>query len=397
VSYTGFVNGQDSGVLGGTLSFSGTAQGAANAGAYAITLGGLTSGNYSFSYVAGTLTINRATPTLTWSPPADIVYGTALSGTQLNATASVGGTFVYGPGSGIMLNAGNGQSLGVAFTPADTVNYNLANAAVQINVNRGALTVTANDQSRAYGATNGVFTAGYAGFVNGDGSGALNGALSFSCLDTNGVNVDTNTPVGTYPIVASGQSAANYNLTYVNGTLTITPANSTATLVSSLNPSPFGSNVTFTATLTPVSPATGTPSGSVQFLTNGVALGDPVTLSGGVAAVSTTLLPSGSNAVAVAYAGDDNFLGSSNSLVQVVSLAVQPPSTLSIAANGDGTVTVTFQGTPGAQYVVQASTDLASPVAWANVSTNTASSNGTWTFTESTVGYSQRFFRSAKP
>jgi hypothetical protein len=69
-----------------------------------------------------------------------------------------------------------------------------------------------------------VFTAGYNGFVNGDGSGVLNGALSFSCLDTNGVAVDTNTPVGTYPIVVSGQSAANYNLSHVAGTLTVTQA-----------------------------------------------------------------------------------------------------------------------------------------------------------------------------
>jgi hypothetical protein len=202
---------------------------------------------------------------------------------------------------------------------------------------------------------------------------------------------------GSYVLTPGGLASGNYSFSYANGTLTINPANSTATLVSSLNPSPAGSNVTFTATLTPVAPATGTPGGSVQFLTNGVALGGPVPLSGGVAAVSTAGLPAGSNAVAVAYAGEGNFLGSSNSLVQVVSLAVQPPATLGIQANNDGTVTVTFQGSPGAQYVVQASTNLAAPVAWAPVSTNTASPEGTWTFTESTTGYNQHYFRPAQP
>ena len=60
-------------------------------------------------------------------------------------------------------------------------------------------------------------------------------------------------------------------------------------------------------------------------------------------------------------------------------------------------MTVTFQGTPGAQYVAQASANLASPAAWANVSTNTAGSDGAWTVTKSMAGYSQRYFRSAKP
>jgi hypothetical protein len=38
--------------------------------------------------------------TITWSAPADIVYGTALSATQLNATANVAGSFVYAPAAG---------------------------------------------------------------------------------------------------------------------------------------------------------------------------------------------------------------------------------------------------------------------------------------------------------
>ena len=45
-----------------------------------------------------TLTVNtKATPTITWATPAAITYGTALSATQLDATASVPGTFAYTP------------------------------------------------------------------------------------------------------------------------------------------------------------------------------------------------------------------------------------------------------------------------------------------------------------
>ena len=70
-----------------------------------------------------TLVVNKATPTITWSNPADITYGAALSDAQLGATASVPGSIVYTPASGFVLNAGNGQTLYVEFMPEDTTNY----------------------------------------------------------------------------------------------------------------------------------------------------------------------------------------------------------------------------------------------------------------------------------
>ena len=52
-------------------------------------------------------------PEITWSSPADIVYGTPLNSTHLNASASdkisgatVHGTFVYTPPIGTVLNVG---------------------------------------------------------------------------------------------------------------------------------------------------------------------------------------------------------------------------------------------------------------------------------------------------
>jgi uncharacterized repeat protein (TIGR01451 family) len=90
-----------------------------------------------------TIDVARATPTITWANPADIVYGTPLSATQLDATSSwslagvagsVAGTFVYTPAAGTLLGAGEGQVLSVAFTPADSADYNSASARATINV-----------------------------------------------------------------------------------------------------------------------------------------------------------------------------------------------------------------------------------------------------------------------
>ena len=56
------------------------------------------------------INVLKATPTITWANPADIIYGTALSATQLNATTTVPGTFAYTPAAGAVLSAGAAQS-----------------------------------------------------------------------------------------------------------------------------------------------------------------------------------------------------------------------------------------------------------------------------------------------
>ena len=66
----------------------------------------------------------RTIPTLAWLNPAPITYGTALSSNQLNASASVPGTFIYNPAAGTVLNSGT-NVLTVNFTPTDTTRLTL--------------------------------------------------------------------------------------------------------------------------------------------------------------------------------------------------------------------------------------------------------------------------------
>lgn len=100
--------------------------------------------NYNAATGTVAITINKAASVLTWPAPAAITAGTALSGTQLNATANVAGstatvagTFVYNPPAGTVLAAGT-HSLTVAFTPTDAVNYSGSTATVSILVNPAA-------------------------------------------------------------------------------------------------------------------------------------------------------------------------------------------------------------------------------------------------------------------
>ena len=80
-------------------------------------------------------------PAITWNAPAAITYGTALSSTQLSATANVAGTITYTPAAGTTLKAGK-QTLSATFIPTDTKTYSAATASVQLTVNQAAPTIT---------------------------------------------------------------------------------------------------------------------------------------------------------------------------------------------------------------------------------------------------------------
>ncbi len=126
---------------------------------------------YTISAVgsAAYVIVPPAVPTLTWATPVSIFYGTPLSAAQLNATASVPGTFAYSPSAGTILPVGS-DKLSVTFTPTDTVDYTTATAQVSITVNPAlpvlgslsptiataggaAFTLTVNGSGFAAGAT----------------------------------------------------------------------------------------------------------------------------------------------------------------------------------------------------------------------------------------------------
>jgi hypothetical protein len=92
---------------------------------------------------------------------------------------------------------------------------------------------------------------------------------------------------------------------------------------SSPNPSVFGQPVALSATVSPVGPATGTPTGQVQFYVDGVPSGLPVALvEGQTAPSSVTNLSRASHTITAVYLGDAEFTGSdSDPVTQVVNKA----------------------------------------------------------------------------
>jgi CSLREA domain-containing protein len=121
-------------VSNGSASANYTLPGGTQAGTYtiqAVYSGGTLTGSSDSSH---TLTVMKATPVISWSNPASIPFGSAITSTQLNATANVPGTFVYNPPAGTVLPVGNNQTLSAQFTPSDSTDYVGATASVQISV-----------------------------------------------------------------------------------------------------------------------------------------------------------------------------------------------------------------------------------------------------------------------
>ena len=97
------------------------------------------------------IVVGQVTPVITWSNPAGITYGTALSATQLNATASVPGVLVYTPAAGNVPAAGT-DTLSVTFTPTDTTDYTTVTKTVQIVVGQVTPVITwSNPAGITYG------------------------------------------------------------------------------------------------------------------------------------------------------------------------------------------------------------------------------------------------------
>jgi hypothetical protein len=149
-----------------------------------------------------------------------ITYGTKLSGTQLDATASynstnVPGSFSYTPAVGTVLGVGT-HTLSETFTPNSSV-YSPVTTTVPITVNPAVLTVKATSTSRAFGAANPTFGYTISGFVNGEGSSVVTGAPSCTTTAT------TTSAFGPYQITCTTGtlSATNYTFSFTPGTLTV--------------------------------------------------------------------------------------------------------------------------------------------------------------------------------
>jgi len=216
---TGFVNGESSSVLTGALTR--TAGETVTAGPYSINQGSLANSNYNIRYTGADFTITPALLSLNIkADDATRVYGDANP------------VFTGNIAAGELVNGDTLDSIGLSYTTLATPFSNVGTYAITpklINSNYtftgidGQLTVTPHDlivigvaAGKTYGALDPVFTYNATGFVNGESSSVLTGALTRTAGET--------VTAGPYSINQGSLANSNYNIRYTGADFTITPA-----------------------------------------------------------------------------------------------------------------------------------------------------------------------------
>nr|WP_260677892.1 MBG domain-containing protein [Flavobacterium nitrogenifigens] len=227
VSYSGFVNGDTETVLTAAPTVTTTAVIGSPVGTYPIAASGAAASNYAITYADGTMSVTAASLTITADDKSK-TYGSANPALTVSYSGFVNGDTetVLTTAPIVATTAVTGSPVGtypIAASGAAAPNYAITYADGTMSVTAASLTITADDKNKIYGSANPALTVSYAGFVNGDTEAVLTTAPTVATTAVIG------SPMGSYPIAASGAAAPNYAITYADGTMSVTAASLTIT------------------------------------------------------------------------------------------------------------------------------------------------------------------------
>jgi len=228
----------------------------------------------------------------------------------------------------------------------------------------------------------------------------LNGATSLGAAQLNTAGVATlsvGLGAGSYAITASygGSTSDAPSVSSPPVAVTVAPIPTTTMIASSLNPAPFGTAVTFTATVgdnlrLPTNPAGLPPTGTVSFYDGAVLLGATTladatgNIDDAIATYSTSALSAGSHNITAVYTGTSEFDASTSGiLAQVITaatftLSASPPAQ-TVDAGQPAIYTVTVA--PGAGFNLPVALGCSQLVAATCSFSPATLSNGSWSST----------------
>lgn len=227
LAYAGFQSTDDENVLDTAPTASTTATTTSGVGSYAITASGGVDNNYEFTYVGGSLTVDKAALTIT-GVDQSISYGDDIPSLSVKYAGFVndeGATelLTQPTASTTATSTSDAGTYAIMVSGATATNYSITEVSGTMTIGQATLTVTADDQSKTYGDANPTLSLTYSGFLNGDDESSLTTAPTATTTTT------TTSSVGTYAIIASGGVADNYTFDYASGTLAVSQATLTVT------------------------------------------------------------------------------------------------------------------------------------------------------------------------
>lgn len=241
-TYTGFVLNETPSVLSTPAILTTTATTASLPGSYLISVSGATAANYNITFINDSLIVRpRTAQTITFAAPAAKTYGNAdfaigasssNGSIPLNYSSSNSAVAVI-VGSNIRITGAGTTSITVS-QPGSDLFFPAAPVSQTLTVARAPLTIRVADTIKNYGEANPPFRIVYSGFVLGENASVFTAPVSIS------TSAGTLSAPGYYALTPQGATAANYNITFVAGRLTILPA--TGTSQSNLQAFVSGSN-----------------------------------------------------------------------------------------------------------------------------------------------------------
>ena len=192
-------------------------------GTYTITPSAAADSNYTVSFVTADFTITAADLTVTASDQTK-VYGATDPTLTYSITGFQGTDTEADLDTAVSISRAVGEDVGTyTITPSAAAdsNYTVSFVTADFTITAAALTVTAIDQTKVYGATDPTLTYSITGFQGTDTEADLDTAVSIS----RAVGED----VGTYTITPSAAADSNYTVSFVTADFTITAADLTVT------------------------------------------------------------------------------------------------------------------------------------------------------------------------
>ena len=215
-----------SGLLVGNDALSGTLSRVAgeNVGTYAIGQNDLSAGsNYTISFTGANLSVTPAPLTVT-ATDASKDYGAALPTLAVSYSGLVNNDLAPATLPTISTTATNTSPFGtypITATGAADPNYTITYTPGTLTVNPVALTITASNGSMTYGGTVPTITPAYNGLQNSDIAPATPATCSTMATGASAV--------GSYSSSCSGTVDSNYTISYLPGSVNVTPATLTVT------------------------------------------------------------------------------------------------------------------------------------------------------------------------
>ena len=298
-------------------------------------------GNYNTTSANLTQTVNKATPTITVTTPGPSIFGNNVTITA-TVPSGVTGTIVFTSGAtslGTATISSNSAFVTTSILPvgSNTItasyggdsNNNAATGTVVQVVNKASpLSTLTSSLNPAPGGASVTLTDTLPTNVTGTVTFTVGATNLGTSTVTNGVATlaTTSLPGGSHIVTATYNGDSNNNTSVATLSQAITQTTPTIAVSSSPNPSIYGQSVSITAQLT--SGVTGT----VAFTSGATSLGTGTVNGSGVASISTTILPVGTDTITAAYSGDSSNSSVTGTTSQVVN-KLSPTMTLVSSLN----------------------------------------------------------------